>query len=194
MSHERESERGGAFTRRNFLDGAAYTAALSLPLESPAAEAGRPPVSAAPGRVTVTLRIIGQAYPLSIDSRASLLDAIRDHAGLMGTKKGCGHGQCGACTVHLDGRRVLACLTFAVMGAGHEITTIKGLSAPGAALHPMQQALIDHDAFQCGCSTPGQIVAADVVRTCEYMYLSLRGLDDHRCCDRIGRGGQLRRH
>ena len=196
MSHERESERGGAFTRRNFLDGAAYTAALSLPLESPAAGAGRPPppVSAAPGRVTVTLRIIGQAYPLSIDSRASLLDAIRDHAGLMGTKKGCGHGQCGACTVHLDGRRVLACLTFAVMSAGREITTIKGLSAPGAALHPMQQAFIDHDAFQCGCCTPGQIVAADVVRTCEYMYLSLRGLDDHRCCDRIGRGGQLRRH
>lgn len=87
MSHERESERGGAFTRRNFLDGAAYTAALSLPLESAAAEAGRPPVSAAPGRVTVTLRINDQAYPLSIDSRASLLDAIRDHAGLMGTKK-----------------------------------------------------------------------------------------------------------
>lgn len=96
--------------------------------------------------------------------------------------------------MHLDGRRVLACLTFAVMGAGREITTIKGLSAPGAALHPMQQALIDHDAFQCGYCTPGQIVAADVVRTCEYMYLSLRGLDDHRCCDRIGRGGQLRRH
>jgi len=89
MSHERESERGGAFTRRNFLDGAAYTAALSLPLESPAAGAGRPPppVSAAPGRVTVTLRSNDQAYPLSIDSRASLLDAIRDHAGLMGTKK-----------------------------------------------------------------------------------------------------------
>ena len=177
MSHEPESERGGAFTRRNVLDGAASTAALSLPLESPAAEAGRPPVSAAPGYVMVTLRI--NVRPLSLDPRTSLLDAIRDHAGLMGTKKGCGHGQCGACTVHLDGRRVLACLTFAIMSAGHEVTTIEGLSAPGEPLHPMQQAFIDHDAFQCGYCTPGQIMsaiayvreghAADAAQIREYM-------------------------
>jgi xanthine dehydrogenase YagT iron-sulfur-binding subunit len=181
MSHERESERGGAFTRRNFLYGAASTAALSLPLESPDAGARcRPsPGSVVPGRVAVTLRINGQAYALSIDSRTTLLDAIRDHAGLMGTKKGCGHGQCGACTVHLDGRRVLACLTFALMSTGHEVTTIEGLSAPGAPLHPMQQAFIDHDAFQCGYCTPGQIMsavacvreghAADVLQIREYM-------------------------
>jgi xanthine dehydrogenase YagT iron-sulfur-binding subunit len=97
---------------------------------------------------------------MRVDPRTTLLDALRDSLGLTGTKKGCGHGQCGACTVHLDGQRVLSCMTFAVMAQGHEITTIEGLSTPGGPLHPMQQAFIDHDAFQCGYCTPGQIMAA----------------------------------
>jgi xanthine dehydrogenase YagT iron-sulfur-binding subunit len=101
-----------------------------------------------------------RAHALSLDSRTTLLDAIREHAGLTGTKKGCGHGQCGACTVLVDGRRVLACMSFAVMAEQHEITTIEGLAGPGEPLHPMQQAFIDHDAFQCGYCTPGQIMSA----------------------------------
>lgn len=109
---------------------------------------------------TVTLRINRQARTLSLDPRTTLLDALRDHVGLTGTKKGCGHGQCGACTVHVDGARVLSCMTFAVMAEGREITTIEGLLGPGGELHPMQQAFIDHDAFQCGYCTPGQIMAA----------------------------------
>jgi len=108
----------------------------------------------------VTLRINQQMHALSLDPRATLLDAIRDHAGLTGTKKGCGHGQCGACTVHLDGQRVLSCMIFAVMAEGRDITTIEGLAAPGGELHPMQQAFIDQDAFQCGYCTPGQIMSA----------------------------------
>ena len=108
----------------------------------------------------VTLIINKQAHALSIDPRTTLLDAIRDHVGLTGTKKGCGHGQCGACTVLMDGKRVLSCMSFAVMAERHEITTIEGLARPGEQLHPMQQAFIDHDAFQCGYCTPGQIMSA----------------------------------
>jgi xanthine dehydrogenase YagT iron-sulfur-binding subunit len=109
---------------------------------------------------TLALRVNGRAHEMRVDPRTTLLDALRDSLGLTGTKKGCGHGQCGACTVHLDGQRVLSCMTFAVMAQGHEITTIEGLSTPGGPLHPMQQAFIDHDAFQCGYCTPGQIMAA----------------------------------
>jgi xanthine dehydrogenase YagT iron-sulfur-binding subunit len=109
---------------------------------------------------TVTLRINGRACSMGVDVRTTLLDALRDHAGLTGTKKGCGHGQCGACTVLSDGQRILSCMTFAVMAEGHAITTIEGISTPGGALHPMQQAFIDHDAFQCGYCTPGQILSA----------------------------------
>jgi xanthine dehydrogenase YagT iron-sulfur-binding subunit len=108
----------------------------------------------------LTLRINQRAHALRLDPRTTLLDAIRDHVGLTGTKKGCGHGQCGACTVLMDGRRVLSCMSFAVMAEHHEITTIEGLARPGEALHPMQQAFIDHDAFQCGYCTPGQIMSA----------------------------------
>ena len=108
----------------------------------------------------LTLRINQRAHALTLDPRTTLLDAIRDHVGLTGTKKGCGHGQCGACTVLMDGRRVLSCMSFAVMAEHHEITTIEGLAKPGEELHPMQQAFIDHDAFQCGYCTPGQILSA----------------------------------
>jgi xanthine dehydrogenase YagT iron-sulfur-binding subunit len=106
------------------------------------------------------LRINGTVHDLALDTRTSLLDALREHLGLTGTKKGCDHGQCGACTVLLDGRRVLSCLTFALMADGHAVTTIEGLAGADGTLHPMQQAFIDHDAFQCGYCTPGQIMSA----------------------------------
>jgi xanthine dehydrogenase YagT iron-sulfur-binding subunit len=123
-------------------------------------EHARPISVASSMRFNVTLRINKRAHALSLDSRTTLLDAIREHAGLTGTKKGCGHGQCGACTVLVDGKRVLSCMSFAVMTEHHEITTVEGLTAPGEPLHPMQQAFIDHDAFQCGYCTPGQIMSA----------------------------------
>ena len=107
----------------------------------------------------VELRINAASVRLSLDPRTTLLDALREHLRLTGVKKGCDHGQCGACTVHIDGRRVLSCLTLAVAAADKEITTIEGL-APGDALHPMQQAFIEHDGFQCGYCTPGQIMSA----------------------------------
>jgi xanthine dehydrogenase YagT iron-sulfur-binding subunit len=108
----------------------------------------------------MSLIVNGQRRQLDVDLRTSLLDALREHLHVTGPKKGCDHGQCGACTVHLDGRRVVSCLTLAVQAEGREVTTIEGLSGPGGALHPMQQAFIDHDALQCGYCTPGQIMAA----------------------------------
>jgi xanthine dehydrogenase YagT iron-sulfur-binding subunit len=107
----------------------------------------------------VTLRINGSAHAIELEPRVSLLDALRDHLGLTGSKKGCDQGTCGACTVWIDGRRVLACLTLAVACEGHEITTIEAL-ADGEELHPMQAAFIEHDAFQCGYCTSGQIMSA----------------------------------
>jgi xanthine dehydrogenase YagT iron-sulfur-binding subunit len=107
----------------------------------------------------VTLRINGGNRPLDLDPRTTVLDALREHVGLTGTKKGCDHGQCGACTVLIDGRRVLSCLTLAVATQGQDILTIEGL-AKGDQLHPMQQAFVDQDAFQCGYCTPGQIMSA----------------------------------
>ena len=108
---------------------------------------------------TVKLEVNGDARELRIEPRVSLLDALREHLGLTGSKKGCDQGTCGACTVWVDGRRVLACLTLAVTCEGRQVTTIEGLSADGQ-LHPMQTAFIDHDAFQCGYCTPGQIMSA----------------------------------
>jgi xanthine dehydrogenase YagT iron-sulfur-binding subunit len=114
---------------------------------------------AGPAAIPLTLRVNGATLSLSAEPRTSLLDALREQLRLMGTKKGCDQGTCGACTVWVDGRRVLACLTLAVAAEGHEITTIEGL-ADGERLHPMQQAFIDHDAFQCGFCTAGQIMSA----------------------------------
>ncbi|MBZ9816243.1 (2Fe-2S)-binding protein [Mesorhizobium sp. CA7] len=147
-------------SRRNFMTGTVSAAAAPLLVSSAKAEA--PAAAGAELRepVVTSMRINKQAYELSLDTRTSLLDALRDHIGLTGTKKGCDHGQCGACTVLVDGKRVLSCLSFAVMNAGKDVTTIEGLASSDGKLHPMQQAFIDHDAFQCGYCTPGQILSA----------------------------------
>lgn len=109
--------------------------------------------------LSVTLSVNGETHSLSLDPRVTLLDAVREHLQMTGTKKGCDHGQCGACTVMIDGRRVLSCLTLAATCEGREVTTVEGL-ADGDELHPMQRAFIKHDAFQCGYCTPGQICSA----------------------------------
>ena len=111
-------------------------------------------------QITLRLDINGRAQTVVLEPRVTLLDALRDHLGLNGTKKGCDQGQCGACTVHIDGARVLACLTLAAQVEGRQVTTIEGLSAPDGGLHPMQAAFLAHDAFQCGYCTPGQIMSA----------------------------------
>ena len=109
--------------------------------------------------VTVMLHVNGRAQSLRLDSRVTLLDALREHLGLTGTKKGCDQGACGACTVLLDGKRVLSCLTLAAQCDGREVRTIEGVAADGR-LHPVQEAFVRHDAFQCGYCTPGQIMSA----------------------------------
>ena len=109
--------------------------------------------------VQVSLRLNGTSRTVEIEPRTPLLDALRERLHSTGTKKGCDHGQCGACTVHLDGRAVLACLTLAIRADGHEITTIEGMSR-GDGLHPLQTAFVEHDGFQCGYCTPGQIMSA----------------------------------
>jgi xanthine dehydrogenase YagT iron-sulfur-binding subunit len=121
----------------------------------------------APGKhmsytTTVSFTVNGERRDLDLDNRTSLLDALREHLHLTGTKKGCDHGQCGACTVIVDGRRINACLSLAVMHEGDEITTIEGLGQPGN-LHPMQAAFVKHDGFQCGYCTPGQICSSVAV-------------------------------
>ena len=141
-------------TRRGLIGTSAALAALPLPSLADAT----PPVSP-PAQSAVLLTINGERHSLAIDQRTSLLDALREHAGLTGTKKGCDQGSCGACTVHVDGKRVLACLTLAHRVEGKQITTIEGL-AQGDTLHPMQAAFLEHDGYQCGYCTPGQIMSA----------------------------------
>jgi xanthine dehydrogenase YagT iron-sulfur-binding subunit len=118
------------------------------------------PAPAPARKPSLQLNVNGKISSLSIDSRTTLLDAVRDHLHLTGTKKGCDQGQCGACTVLVDGERVLSCLTLAVAAQGKRVQTIEGLAEAAGKLHPMQQAFIDQDAFQCGYCTPGQIMSA----------------------------------
>jgi xanthine dehydrogenase YagT iron-sulfur-binding subunit len=118
-----------------------------------------PPAAQAVPAMPLKLRINAQEFPLTVDPRTTLLDALREHLGLTGSKKGCDHGQCGACTVLVNGRRINSCLSLAVMHEGDEITTIEGLARAGE-LHPMQAAFVAHDGFQCGYCTPGQICSA----------------------------------
>ncbi len=146
------------WTRREVLETAAVLGGASL--VSPVNAAQRIAGSAdEPIESTMHLSINGREHTLVLDNRATLLDALRERIGLTGTKKGCDRGECGACTVHIDGRRVLSCLTLAVTAHGREITTIEGLAKSGA-LHPVQAAFIRHDAFQCGFCTSGQIMSA----------------------------------
>jgi xanthine dehydrogenase YagT iron-sulfur-binding subunit len=157
----------GAFSRRQFVAtvfGVACAIAVAPKLARAERAADRVAEDAdrssgAPSTRPVTLSVNGRDVTLDLEPRVTLLDALREHAGLTGTKKGCDHGQCGACTLHIDGRRELSCMTFAVMQQGKKITTIEGL-ANGDQLHPMQQAFITHDGFQCGYCTSGQIMSA----------------------------------
>jgi xanthine dehydrogenase YagT iron-sulfur-binding subunit len=137
-------------------DAPAAAAAAAGAVDAPVA----PPMNKAQqGYVSVTLKINDKTWPLKLDPRTTLLDALREKVQLTGTKKGCDHGQCGACTVHANGRRVNACLTLAVACEGVAVTTIEGLGQPGA-LHPMQAAFVEHDGYQCGYCTSGQIMSA----------------------------------
>ena len=149
-------------TRRALLAG---TAASGLALRSRQTRADdttpnlttQPPIQS--DQVNIVLQINGSSVPVTVEPRTSLLDALREYAGLTGTKKGCDRGACGACTVHIDGRRVVSCLTLAMRSQGKAITTIEGL-ATGNDLHPVQAAFLHHDGFQCGYCTPGQIMSA----------------------------------
>ncbi|QQO20373.1 (2Fe-2S)-binding protein [Bradyrhizobium diazoefficiens] len=148
-----------AFDRRAFLAGAAGSALVPITARAAAEEARAPAAQDPALPVDITLRVNGKDKRLHIDARTTVLDALREHLKLTGSKKGCDHGQCGACTVLIDDRRVVSCLTLALAAEGQEITTIEGL-ATDERLHPMQQAFIDNDAFQCGYCTPGQIMSA----------------------------------
>lgn len=148
-------------TRRQVL-GAGALVSVSGMMPSVASHAQAPNPQSSPENgitIQIAFRINGRPAIIKIDARASLLDMLRERLGLVGAKKGCDHGQCGACTVHIDGRRVASCLTLAAKVDSREVTTIEGV-AGADSLHPMQQAFIDHDALQCGYCTPGQIMAA----------------------------------
>jgi xanthine dehydrogenase YagT iron-sulfur-binding subunit len=147
-----------SITRRAVISGGA---ALAGAVMSPAfADAAARKEISPSGKSLVRLTINGHARELELDPRTTVLDALREHLRLTGTKKGCDQGQCGACTVHINGERVLSCLTLAVAAEGARVDTIEGLSPSGGPLHPMQQSFIDQDAFQCGFCTPGQIMSA----------------------------------
>ena len=144
-------------TRREVITAGATVASLAALGQGQALAA---PFAGRQNEVSLALQVNGVRHDLNLEPRVTLLDTLRERLNLCGTKKGCDIGQCGACTVHIDGHRVLSCLTLAVQAAGKEVTTIEGISAPGGGLHPMQQAFLDHDALQCGYCTPGQIMSA----------------------------------
>ena len=161
LSEKKEDVKGGT-TRRDFLTqlGVASAGLTLAPLLGNTAAAEPVVPNAAPAEITsVSLTINGKVQTLSLDTRVTLLDALREKLGMTGSKKGCDHGQCGACTVLLDGRRINSCLHLAIMCEGAAVTTIEGL-AKSDELHPMQAAFLKHDGFQCGYCTPGQICSA----------------------------------
>ncbi|RYF08368.1 MAG: aldehyde dehydrogenase iron-sulfur subunit [Comamonadaceae bacterium] len=143
--------------RELLIAGASGAAATAVPAH--AATAGKPADEAQPAYADVRLQVNGTSRTLHVDTRTTLLDALREHLHFTGTKKGCDHGQCGACTVLVNGRRVVSCLTLAVMQEGAAVTTIEGLGTPQSP-HPMQTAFVKHDGYQCGYCTPGQICSA----------------------------------
>jgi len=149
----------GGPTRRVVIETGVAVGALAGAGTVAAAPASAPADLTAPVMQAVELTVNGEKRSLNLDTRTTLLDALREHLGLTGSKKGCDHGQCGACTVLVGGMRIASCLTFAAMHDGDEITTIEGLGEP-AKLHPMQAAFVKHDGFQCGYCTPGQICSA----------------------------------
>jgi xanthine dehydrogenase YagT iron-sulfur-binding subunit len=164
---EELAPRVGNVTRRSFLSqvGAAGVAVTAAPLVARAAQTMEPVAKAAgsgekvENAIAITLNVNGKTHAIEVDSRTTLLDGLRETISLTGTKKGCDHGQCGACTVHVNGRRINSCLTLAVMHEGDAITTIEGLGGP-ENLHPMQAAFVEHDGYQCGYCTSGQIMSA----------------------------------
>jgi xanthine dehydrogenase YagT iron-sulfur-binding subunit len=164
-SNETKEPTSGGVSRRSFLSqlGAAGVAATARPIVA-AAQTIPPPVNfleeeKIEGAISVNLRINGKQHDLQIDPRTTLLDCLRETISLTGTKKGCDHGQCGACTVHVNGRRINSCLALAAMHEGDDITTIEGIGQPGN-LHPVQAAFLEHDSYQCGYCTSGQIMSA----------------------------------
>ncbi|MDR6290785.1 xanthine dehydrogenase YagT iron-sulfur-binding subunit [Inquilinus ginsengisoli] len=146
-------------SRRGLMVGTAASVAITA---APSMARAQPAVTGAPFTSKVSFEVNGQHHHLDLDTRTTLLDALREHLHLTGTKKGCDHGQCGACTVVVDGRRINSCLTLAVMHEGNSVTTIEGLGVPDG-LHPMQAAFVKHDGYQCGYCTPGQICSAVAV-------------------------------
>ena len=159
----KRGQQGSGISRRSFLTQlgtvgvVASTGTLPVPFTEPDTQ-----VATRPGptpTVPVVLRVNGQEHQLNLEPRVTLLDALRENLHYFGTKKGCDHGQCGACTIHVNGRRINSCLTFAVMHQHDEITTIEGLGKNGQ-LHPVQAAFLEHDAYQCGYCTPGQMMSA----------------------------------
>jgi len=158
-SQEKETR----FSRRSFLTGlgAAGVAVTAQPLMAAVPEAAKQADEeiVAPGTVPLVLNVNGEEHRLNVEPRVALLDCLRENLNLPGTKKGCDHGQCGACTVHVNGRRVLSCMSLAVMHANDEITTIEGLGSP-EKMHAMQASFVEHDAYQCGYCTSGQIMSA----------------------------------
>ena len=149
-------------TRRGLLAGTAASVAVTASVSASRAQQATGPAEGAAAKTSVSFDVNGTRRQLELDTRTTLLDALREHMQLTGTKKGCDHGQCGACTVLVEGRRINSCLTLAVMHDGDSITTIEGLGTP-TDLHPMQAAFIKHDGFQCGYGTPGQICSAVAV-------------------------------
>jgi xanthine dehydrogenase YagT iron-sulfur-binding subunit len=153
-----------AFLSRGSATGVATTAtAITAPVANAgtdiAEDVAEPETRSIPGSVPVTLKVNGETYRIQIDPRATVLDTLRETLHLTGTKKGCDHGQCGACTVHINGRRANSCLLFAAMQQNAEITTIEGLGTP-ERMHPLQAAFVEHDGYQCGYCTSGQIMSA----------------------------------